>query len=161
MQALKWVQAASSEKIQDRLARFAQTTRKIQDDGPQFLDASIPWETRRKLAIRMSQLNQDHVAHTLEVLEHLQPDSLPAPTGTDLMIDIDKLTLESINKLQVRVNPVAFSPVYTRQSVQFHLHLTAFARLCGPHRIVADICCAAIGQDSCSQGPLAAFEWSA
>lgn len=102
IQALKWVQAATSEQIQHRLNRFGQMTRRYQEEGPQLVDATIPWETRRKLAIRLSQLNQDHVAYMLQVLEHLQPEVLPAPmAGTDLTIDIDKLTLETIERLQV------------------------------------------------------------
>lgn len=102
LQALKWVQAATSEQIQHRLNRFGQVTRRYREEGPQILDATIPWETRRKLAIRLSQLNQDHVAYMLQVLEHLQPEALPAPTsGTDLTIDIDRLTLQTIDRLQV------------------------------------------------------------
>lgn len=102
MQALKWVQAAPTEQIQSRLARFTQMARRFQEEGHKIPDAPIPWETRRKLAIRLSQLNQDHVAHMLQVLEHLQPDALPAPmAGADLMIDIDKLTLKTIDRLQV------------------------------------------------------------
>lgn len=104
MQALKWVQAAPSEQIHSRLARFAQTARRFQEEGPQFPDAPIPWETRRKLAIRMSQLNQDNASHMLQVLEHLQPDAVPAPSaGNDLTIDINKLTSETIDRLQVRL----------------------------------------------------------
>jgi hypothetical protein len=102
VQALKWVQTAPSEQLQSRLARFAQVAQRMLDEGPQIPDVPIPWETRRKLAIRLSQLNQDHVSHMLQVLEHLQPDALPAPTaGADLMIDIDKLTLQTIDKMQV------------------------------------------------------------
>jgi hypothetical protein len=101
-QALKWVQAAPSEQLQSRLARFAQVAQRMRDEGPQIPDAPIPWESRRKLAIRLSQLNQDHVSHVLQVLEHIQPEALPPPAaGNDLTLDIDKLTLQTIDRLQV------------------------------------------------------------
>lgn len=111
LQALKWVQSAPSDQIQSRLTRFGQMARRFLEEGPQILDATIPWEARRKLAIRLSQLNQDHVTHMLKVLEHLQPEALPAPTsGTDLTIDIDRLTLETMERLQVCHTPFSAPP---------------------------------------------------
>lgn len=104
VQALKWLQAASGAQAQARLQAYDAKVQKLLQEDPPPVIAAIPWEMRRKAAVRISQLNDRNVAHVMQILEHLQPQAVqhPARPDADAVLDIDKLSLETLEKLQVR-----------------------------------------------------------
>lgn len=86
-----------------RLQAFDAKVQKLLDDDPPPPVASVSWDLRRKVALRIAQLNEHNAAHVVQVLEHLQPRAIRSSSrpDSDTVLDINNLSKETLDKLQV------------------------------------------------------------
>lgn len=109
MQALKWLQAASADQAQARLQAFDAKVQKLLEEDPPPAVATVPWELRRKVGVRIAQLNDSNVAHVMQILDHIQPRAIRAATRPDgdSVLDMNSLSVETLEKLQVSPSSIA------------------------------------------------------